>query len=79
MLKKTDPQQSLLGVDTLLSEGPGTRLSASWAHLFKVEILPFTGAITAIIGGSIGVVIDTYAIWPKGTPGFTYLLQPNEP
>ena len=40
MFKKTNPQQDLFGVDTQLSEGLRTRLRASWAHLFKVEILP---------------------------------------
>jgi len=40
MFKKTNPQQSLFGIDTQLSEGLQTRLRSSWAHLFKVEILP---------------------------------------
>jgi hypothetical protein len=40
MFKKTDPQQSLFGIDTQLSDGLQTRLRASWAHLFRVEILP---------------------------------------
>ena len=40
MYKKTNPQQSLFGIDTQLSEGLQTRLRSSWAHLFHVEILP---------------------------------------
>jgi hypothetical protein len=40
MFKKTNPQQSLFGVGTQLSEGLRRRLRDSWAHLFKVEILP---------------------------------------
>jgi hypothetical protein len=40
MFKKTNTQQSLFGIDTQLSEGLQTRLRSSWAHLFKVEILP---------------------------------------
>lgn len=40
MYKKTNPQQSLFGVDTPLSAALQTRLKASWAHFFKVEILP---------------------------------------
>jgi len=40
MFKKTNSQQNLFGMDTQLSEGLRTRLRASWAHLFKVEILP---------------------------------------
>ncbi len=40
MFKKTNPQQDLFGVETKLSEGLRTRLRGSWAHLFKVEILP---------------------------------------
>jgi len=40
MFKKTNSQQSLFGIDTQLSEGLQTRLRSSWAHLFKVEILP---------------------------------------
>ena len=40
MYKKTDPQQSLFGVDTHLSDGLRSRLKSSWAQLFRVEILP---------------------------------------
>lgn len=40
MFKKTNPQLNLFGVDTELSEGLRRRLRASWAHLFKAEILP---------------------------------------
>ncbi len=40
MFKKTNPQQSLFGIDTQLSEGLQTRLRSSWAHLFRIEILP---------------------------------------
>ncbi len=40
MFKKTNPQLNLFGVDTQLSEGLRRRLRASWAHLFKAEILP---------------------------------------
>jgi hypothetical protein len=40
MFKKTNPQQNLFGVDTQLSEGLRRRLRDSWAHLFKIEILP---------------------------------------
>lgn len=40
MFKKTNPQQNLFGVDAQLSPGLQKRLQASWAHLFKREILP---------------------------------------
>jgi hypothetical protein len=40
MFKKSDTQQNLFGVATQLSEGLRTRLRSSWAHLFRVEILP---------------------------------------
>ena len=40
MFKKTDPQQSLFAIDSQLSDGLRTRLKASWAHLFRKEILP---------------------------------------
>ena len=40
MFKKTDPQQSLFAIDSQLSNGLRTRLKASWAHLFRKEILP---------------------------------------
>lgn len=40
MFKKTDPQQNLFGVDTNLAPGMRTRLKASWAEMFKREILP---------------------------------------
>jgi len=40
MFKKTNPQQSLFGIERQLSEGLRTRLKASWAHLFRFEILP---------------------------------------
>src|SRR5512136_925753 len=40
MYKKTNPQQKLFGVGTQLSASLRNRLETSWAHLFKVEILP---------------------------------------
>ena len=40
MYKKTDSQQELFRVDAQLSLALQARLRASWAHLFKVEILP---------------------------------------
>lgn len=40
MFKKSNPQQKLFGVDTQLSIGLRTRLKASWAQLFKKEVLP---------------------------------------
>jgi hypothetical protein len=40
MYKKTNPQQKIFGVDTQLSSALRTRLKASWAHFFRVEVLP---------------------------------------
>jgi hypothetical protein len=40
MYKKTDPQQKLFSVDSQMSTTLQTRLKASWAHFFKVEVLP---------------------------------------
>jgi len=40
MYKKTTPQQKLFGVDTQLSPSLRNRLSSSWAHQFKLEVLP---------------------------------------
>jgi hypothetical protein len=40
MYKKTTPQQKLFGVDTALSPSLRNRLESSWAHLFKIEVLP---------------------------------------
>ena len=40
MYKKTNPQQNLFGVGTQLSSSLRNRLSSSWAHLFKMEVLP---------------------------------------
>lgn len=40
MYKKTDPQQSLFGVETQLSASLKTRLQDSWAQLFRSEVLP---------------------------------------
>lgn len=40
MYKKTDPQQSLFGVETQLSTSLQSRLKGSWANLFRDEILP---------------------------------------
>lgn len=40
MYKKTSPQQRLFGVDTQLSPSLRNRLTSSWAHLFKLEVLP---------------------------------------
>ena len=40
MYKRTNPQQELFGVETQLSGSLRKRLQNSWAHFFKVEILP---------------------------------------
>lgn len=40
MFKKTDPQRKLFGVDTNLASGMRARLKASWAEVFRREILP---------------------------------------
>jgi len=40
MYKQTNPQQTLFGIDTQLSASLCKRLQSSWAHFFKVEILP---------------------------------------
>ena len=40
MYKKTDPQQTLFGVETQLAASLRTRLKDSWAQLFRLEILP---------------------------------------
>lgn len=40
MFKKSNPQQTLFGVDTQLSSELRARLKSSWAQLFKAEVLP---------------------------------------
>ncbi len=40
MYKKTSPQQNLFGVGTQLSPSLHSRIESSWAHLFKLEVLP---------------------------------------
>jgi len=40
MYKKTDPQQTLFGVETQLSESLRMRLKDSWAELFRDQVLP---------------------------------------
>lgn len=40
MYKKTNPQRSLFGVEIQLPPSLRARLEKSWAHLFRVEILP---------------------------------------
>ena len=40
MYKKTSPQQNLFGVGTQLSSSLRSRIESSWAHLFKLEVLP---------------------------------------
>ncbi len=40
MYKKTSPQQSLFGVENQFPSSLKARLEQSWAHLFRVEILP---------------------------------------
>ena len=40
MYKKTNPQQKLFGVDTQISPSLRNRLKSSWAHFFRIEILP---------------------------------------
>ena len=40
MYKRTSPQQKLFGVETQLSPSLRGRLESSWAHLFRLEVLP---------------------------------------
>jgi hypothetical protein len=40
MYKKKSPQQTLFGVGTKLSPSLRRRIESSWAHLFKLEVLP---------------------------------------
>jgi len=40
MYKKTNPQQKLFGVDSQLSPTLRSRLKSSWAHFFRIEVLP---------------------------------------
>ena len=40
MYKRTNPQQALFSIDTQLSGSLCNRLRSSWAHFFKLEILP---------------------------------------
>jgi hypothetical protein len=40
MYKRTPPQQKLFGVETQITPSLRSRLESSWAHLFKVEVLP---------------------------------------
>jgi hypothetical protein len=40
MYKRTDPQQSMFGVETQLSTSLKKRLNDSWAQLFRAKILP---------------------------------------
>ena len=40
MYKKTSSQQYLFGVATQLSSSLRSRIESSWAHLFKMEVLP---------------------------------------
>ena len=40
MYKKTSPQQKLFGIETQVSPSLRSRLESSWAHLFRLEILP---------------------------------------
>jgi hypothetical protein len=40
MYKKTSPQQELFGVGVQLSPCLRRRIESSWAHVFKLEVLP---------------------------------------
>ena len=40
MYKKTSPQQKLFGIETQVSPSLRSRLESSWAHLFRLEVLP---------------------------------------
>jgi len=40
MFRKTNPQQKLFGVDSNLGRGLRSRLTASWAEVFREEVLP---------------------------------------
>jgi len=57
MFRKTDPQQHLFGVETALPAGMRSRLKASWAEVFRLEILPIllrSEADFGILYGSTG-------------------------
>jgi hypothetical protein len=40
MYRRTDPQLSLLGAPSGLSDGAGQRLKDSWAELFRRDVMP---------------------------------------
>ena len=40
MYKKTSPQQKLFGIETQVSPSLRSRLESSWAHLFRLDVLP---------------------------------------
>jgi hypothetical protein len=40
MYKRTSPQQKLFGIETQISPSLRGRLESSWAHLFRLEVLP---------------------------------------
>jgi Transposase DDE domain/Transposase domain (DUF772) len=40
MYKRTSPQQKLFGIETQVSASLRHRLESSWAHLFRIEVLP---------------------------------------
>ena len=40
MYKRTSPQIKLFGVETQVSPSLRSRLESSWAHLFRIEVLP---------------------------------------
>jgi hypothetical protein len=40
MYKPTSPQQRLFGIETQVSPSLRNRLESSWAHLFRIEVLP---------------------------------------
>ncbi len=40
MYKRTSPQGKLFGVETQLTSSLRSRLESSWAHLFRLEVLP---------------------------------------
>ena len=40
MYKPTPPQQKLFGIETQVSPSLRRRLESSWAHLFRIEVLP---------------------------------------
>ena len=55
MFRKSDPQPNLFGVETHLPDNLQYRLKATWAYLFRFEVLPIPMRVEEALSDLYGI------------------------